>query len=38
LIKDVFPSYDMTFEKYRETFGVSKLIKAYNFYNKKYGK
>ena len=30
LIKDVFPNYKMTLEKYMETFGLNKLIKAYN--------
>ncbi|MFH0969541.1 MAG: hypothetical protein V1804_03485 [Patescibacteria group bacterium] len=30
LIKDVFPSYDITMEKYMETFGANSMIKAYN--------
>lgn len=29
LIDDVFPSYDMTFDEYKEKFGINKLTKAY---------
>jgi hypothetical protein len=29
LIEDVFPSYDMTLERYIENFGINKMIRAY---------